>query len=62
MEFCEDCDKKHYVCDHCAHYNFNGNKDGAYTGDGWCTLHDTRSDPWDDCSHYTCYTLKDKDD
>ncbi len=57
MERCEDCKDVPVCCDHCKHYEFNGNEKGHYTGDGMCTLHDTNKNPGQVCDDYYCKTL-----
>lgn len=47
------------VCDYCRWYDFNGDEDGCYTGDGWCRLHGRHSDPEDGCSEFHCRRVKD---
>lgn len=46
------------ICDHCAHYQFNGDQAGAYTGDGQCEhpRHPRPRDPADGCDDYECKT------
>ena len=45
MKLCPDCAPGFTCCDHCAYYNFNGDAEGCYTGDGWCRLHKEKRDP-----------------
>jgi hypothetical protein len=42
------------ACDFCEHYDFNGDEDGVYTGDGWCRLHKRPEDPDSYCEDYLC--------
>ncbi len=51
---CPKCDERFTCCDHCLHYQFNGDDRGRYTGDGYCTLHKKPMDPGDDCDDYHC--------
>lgn len=48
---CEECP---VACDFCKHYNFNGDKNGCYTGDGYCNLHSEQIDPGGYCDDYYC--------
>lgn len=43
------------ACDFCIHYDFNGNEQGAYTGEGFCRLHKTQADPHDTCEDFHCF-------
>jgi hypothetical protein len=55
MILCDECEPRFAaVCDFCKHYNFNGNADGAYTGDGWCRLHFRPEDPGSGCYDFHC--------
>lgn len=47
-------DRCYDICDFCVYYDFNGDKDGAYTGDGRCKLYDQPKDPSDSCPAFTC--------
>lgn len=56
MKFCgEGCVD---ACDFCTHYNFNGDDEGCYTGDGYCNLHKENSDPGDTCEDFHCSRAK----
>ena len=48
------------LCDFCKFYDFNGNKDGAYTGNGYCNKHDKKRDPEDECDEFECDLIEDK--
>lgn len=48
------------ICDFCAHYDFNGDPSGAYTGDGWCRFHKKDQDPCGGCSDFFCFEIKPK--
>ena len=52
MKKCPDCEVP--VCDFCKHYDFNGNENGAYTGDGYCNLLKEPKEPHDDCDQFHC--------
>jgi hypothetical protein len=53
---CPQCDPHSFaVCDFCKHYAFNGDEDGHYTGDGWCTLHRRDQDPGGGCERFHCH-------
>ncbi|MGB8717594.1 MAG: hypothetical protein WCD66_14745 [Rhodanobacteraceae bacterium] len=42
------------ICDFCRWYDFNGDTEGCYTGDGFCRLHRGQRDPGDACEHFHC--------
>lgn len=46
------------ACDFCVHYEFNGDKSGAYTGDGFCQLHHVNADPHETCDDFHCFNVK----
>ena len=52
-KLCPDCAPGYTCCDHCAFYEFRGDTQGCYTGDGtgdgWCRLHKEKRDPGSDC-------------
>ena len=52
---CEECFP---ICDFCRFYNFNGDKDGAYTGNGYCVKHEIRKEPDDCCKDFICNNYK----
>jgi hypothetical protein len=54
---CQDLNSPIGICDHCKFYDFNGDEDGAYTGDGYCRLHDMPSDPHDGCEDFVCFRV-----
>jgi len=56
-KLCPDCDPRATCCDHCAFYEFRGDTQGCYTGDGWCRLHKEKRDPGSDCEEYVCFQL-----
>lgn len=42
-------------CDFCKSFDFNGNEEGLYTGDGYCTKHKEDKGPGDGvCDDYYC--------
>ena len=45
------------LCDFCKYYNFNGDDEGCYTEDGWCTLHNKPSEPIDECEDFYCFLV-----
>jgi hypothetical protein len=47
------------LCDFCRWYDFNGDEDACYTGDGWCRLHGRSSDPTDECGDFHCNSATD---
>lgn len=57
MKLCPDCAPGYTCCDHCAYYNFNGDTEGRYTGEGWCRFHKEKRDPGSDCEEYVCFQL-----
>ncbi len=61
MTLCPDCDPRGICCDHCAYYNFNGNDQGQYTGNGYCRLHKRTEDPGSECEDYFCFKLSKKE-
>lgn len=44
------------ICDFCRFYNFNGNENGAYVGEGRCDHpdHPRASEPGDGCEDFDC--------
>jgi hypothetical protein len=44
------------ACDFCVHYAFNGDAQGAYTGEGRCEhpSHPRPMDPGDYCDDFVC--------
>ena len=48
------------ICDFCIHYDFNADKQGRYTGNGWCRLHERNNEPYDECKDFHCSLLQDK--
>jgi len=61
MKLCPNCDERGLCCDHCAYFQFNGDEQGRYTGDGWCRLHKRPEDPAGLCDEYFCFQLLAKD-
>ncbi len=57
MNLCPNCEPRALCCDHCAHYQFNGDEQGRYTGDGFCQLHKREEDPGSLCDDYFCFEL-----
>ena len=45
------------ICDSCKYYNFNGDDEGRYTGDGRCILHNNASEPYDACEDFYCFLI-----
>lgn len=45
------------ACDFCIYYEFNGDEDGAYTGNGHCVKHEIQSDPGYYCEDFHCFNL-----
>ena len=57
-QYCSDeCKDIGPVCDFCRHYDFNGDGNGAYTGDGRCNLHGEYHDPWFGCEDFICFRI-----
>lgn len=55
MIYCGNCVGEFGACcDFCKFYDFNGNEDGAYTGEGYCNKYAERKDPEDVCSEFHC--------
>jgi len=42
------------TCDFCIYYNFNGNEEGHYTGNGWCSFLREPKEPYDMCENFYC--------
>jgi hypothetical protein len=61
MKLCNECDSRALCCDFCAYYQFNGDEQGRYTGDGWCRLHKREEDPASLCDDFFCFQLLTKD-
>lgn len=53
-----DCEKIGGVCDSCIHYDFNGDEDGLYAGDGYCNYHKEHSEPHFGCEDFVCFRVK----
>lgn len=58
MKYCKLCGDGPVCCDYCAHYAFNGNEKGHYTGDGRCKLHDEPRHPGSVCDDYECSLIE----
>lgn len=61
MMFCANCDARTACCDHCAYYQFNGDEQGRYTGEGLCRKHKRAEEPDSLCDDYFCFQLLTKD-
>jgi len=61
MKLCPDCDPRAICCDHCAYFEFNGDSEGRYTGNGYCRLHKRAEDPGSECEDYHCFQLLKKE-
>jgi hypothetical protein len=59
--YCPTCDPGYMCCDFCKHYSFNGNEQGAYTGNGHCDLHKRPEDPGSFCDDYYCSFMESED-
>lgn len=60
--FCSKaCEVVGAVCDFCIFYDFNGDDDGCYTGDGYCRFHQKQIDPEEGCADFICFRVKDKE-
>ncbi|MBS0583319.1 MAG: hypothetical protein JSS42_09490 [Proteobacteria bacterium] len=59
-KYCKTC--LGAICDHCKWFDYNGDEDGCYTGDGYCRLHKKETDPLGACAGYECRTLKEGDE
>lgn len=42
------------ICDCCRFFNFNPGGCCEYTGDGYCVLHETHTEPEYECSYFIC--------
>lgn len=58
-KYCKTCPGS--VCDFCKWYDFNGNEEDGYTGDGFCRRWQSPRDPDDGCNEFICHCLKDGD-
>ena len=45
------------ICDFCVHFNFNGNKDDVYVGNGYCRHKKLPMDPssGSKCTDFKCF-------
>ena len=59
MVLCENCS---IACDFCIDYEFNGDEDGAYMGEGYCNLHKRQRDPGEYCNDFYCMNAGKKGD
>lgn len=50
--FCDSC--LDAICDFCTWYDFNGDEEGMYTGNGYCRFHLEYRDPTDACGDFHC--------
>lgn len=57
MKLCPKCEPRALCCDFCAYYQFNGDEQGRYTGEGWCRLHKREEDPASLCDDYFCFEI-----
>lgn len=55
-KYCKTCVGN--ICDFCKWYDFNGDEEGCYTGDGYCRHWHQLSDPADGCGQFVCKSLK----
>jgi len=54
-QYCDrDC---HAICDFCSFYDFNGDEEGCYTGNGYCNRLEEKSDPDNGCAGFRCRKL-----
>ena len=63
-KFCsEHCEETGAICDFCKFYDFNGDEEGAYTGDGHCNKFDVQKDPEDGlgCEEFICFKAEGED-
>ena len=64
-KFCsDDCQDTGSICDFCTWYDFNGNEDGAYIGDGWCRKFEEQADPSDghNCDEFICFRVMSREE
>lgn len=61
MKCCPHCTPEEALCDFCVWFDFNGDADGAYTGDGFCRRHSRPADPCDACEDYECFLAPEAD-
>jgi len=50
----KECEEVGPVCDFCIYYNFNANKNGAYTGHGYCKKLKIHREPYEGCNEFVC--------
>lgn len=60
MKLCPKCEEIAICCDFCLHFEFNGDQQGRYTGDGYCKLLKIPQDPGNVCDDFHCEDLKPK--
>ena len=61
-QFCSrGCEQNGSICDFCKFYNFNGDENGAYTGNGWCRKLKVHKDPEEGykCEEFVCFLIGD---
>ena len=57
MKLCKNCEPIACCCDFCKYYDFNADKQGMYTGDGYCRKHKRQADPAEVCDDFHCIEL-----
>jgi hypothetical protein len=58
MKLCSQCREDIVCCDFCRMFNYNGNKEGTYLGNGYCVYHETSCEPLDVCNDFVCMFYK----
>lgn len=59
-KFCsKECEEQGTICDFCEFYDFNGDENGAYTGDGWCNKFNIQKEPFEgyNCEEFVCFRI-----
>ena len=53
------CEQDGSICEFCKFYDFNGNEEGAYTGNGWCNKFNKQKEPYQGygCSEFVCFRV-----
>jgi hypothetical protein len=58
MKLCKQCNEDIVCCDFCRMFNYNGDKEGIYLGNGYCVYHEKRTEPIDVCNDFICMFYK----
>ena len=58
MILCNTCEEELACCDFCKYYDFNGDDEGRYTGDGYCNKKKQGREPGEECDEFHCKQAK----